>query len=115
MPLYDVDNNLITPYLQATPGSDTIKVVNRLLNGQYHIQVIGEPAPVLRCSVIVNNGTAKDIIDTAHGSGVYLKAVSRGKYWIGPIMDDGVLDWAWRGADVWEVRFTLSVIQQGVI
>lgn len=111
--LYDNSDAVITDKLvTATHRLDTIKVINRLLDGSHHIQVIGNGAPVLDCQVVCETEESKEMLDSAHATGEPVKAATRGKWWKGPIISEGLLDWSWK-AGIWETSFQISVDEEG--
>lgn len=112
--LYDSAGNLIAGWLWYTDKQDAVKVVNRLLSGQYHVQIIGSAALVLECRVICGS-ESKGKIDSAHATGAPVKVVDGDRYWVGIIKDEEALSWEWQPPDFWQAEFTLVVTEGGVV
>lgn len=85
--LCDANNNLITDIVSnATLVPDIIKIKNRLLDGTYHIQTIGNRIDTIQVECYV------DIINKAKIDDMYtidepVKLLVDGKYYIG-LMED---------------------------
>lgn len=63
---------------------DTIQIKNRLLDGKYHIQQVGEP--VKRATFeILSDYNQVDLINAAESRGEDLKLIADDKYYIGKI------------------------------
>lgn len=84
--LYDSSSALITDKVTSVvPSYETNKVENRLLSGQYEVQVIGTPARIVNVGLVVLSEAAKDMIDVAEGIGEPLKVTGDSKYYTGTV------------------------------
>ena len=110
--LYKLDDTLLTERVSLVlPGYDTLKVINRLLSGQLHVQTIGQPARI--CTItLVATGDAMEAINLAEGMSEPLKVTGSGKYYIGTIRE--APNWAKRGLNIYEASFTMLVALEGV-
>ena len=112
--LYDSTDTLIASDVTAViPGYDTIKVINRLLSGQFHVQTIGTPARVCSVSLIVTSEAAKNTIDVAEGAAESVKVTGSGKYYTGVIRE--APSWGRLGPDRYQTTITLLVSAEGVV
>jgi len=116
MPIYNKNNELITEVVSsATSKPDVIEIVNRTLDGSYHIQTIGTAG--IKVDVIAyftSNG--KQILDGIKKVSDKIKVVFDGQYYIGLI--DGELTWNRipNQSDTWfGTQFTLLVESEGVV
>lgn len=83
--LKDINNNIITREISnVLPDIDIIKIKNRLIDGTYHLQTIGNPQKMLNiaCNVSENG---KSLIDNAYIIDKPLILEWYGKYYIGLI------------------------------
>ncbi len=92
------------------PRNDTIKVINRLLDGAFHTQTIGTPAKTVSFSVICNF-TAKSSIDAAEGNGAPVTVIGDGETYTGIIRDS--IDWRHIPKDYYEASITILVTETG--
>lgn len=114
--IYDKDNNLIT-HLVDTAHSypDIIEVKNRTLDGQWHIQTIGDAATLLDVKVHLKSNE-KMLLDYIKSTSDLLKVVFDGRYYIGLI--DGKIDYErhkFAEHPMFGASFTLLVRGEGVI
>lgn len=108
--LYDANDTIITSHIASViPGYDTIKVINRLLSGQYHIQTIGAPARVCRIELTVA-AAEKEIIDIAEAINEPVKVVGS-KYYIGTIRE--APQWNRLAPDKYRTSLVLLVSDEG--
>lgn len=70
---------------------DTIHVKNKLIDGSYHIQTIGNPIKY-RTFEILSNYNQVDLINLAESKGEPLRLIENDRYYIG--MLDDVVDWS---------------------
>lgn len=74
----------------AKPKQETIEVKNRLLDGSWHIQTLGDPAKSFELEFIVC-ATAQETIDALAADKTPLRLERHGKSYVGII--DGNPDW----------------------
>ncbi|MDY0235059.1 MAG: hypothetical protein RBR71_03485 [Gudongella sp.] len=97
--LVDIDNNLITREISNVLVSfDTLKIKNRLLDGTYHIQTVGEPIKVIIISCNMQE-EGKLRIDDAYNIDKPIKLNWYGKYYIGLISDPPSMSIFLKGSD----------------
>lgn len=112
--LYTTDGVIITRTIKAIiPGYDTIKVINRLLDGSFHVQVIGQGARIVNLATVSADDTAKDTIDSAESLATPVKVVKDSKYYIGIIQD--APKWTQRARGVYQTNLTLLVSEEGAV
>lgn len=103
---------LLTRYVNITPKKDVIKVENRTLDGQFHVQTIGTGADLLAVTLHAENETARALVDSASASATYLKIVIGSTYWIGIIR--GNLEWE-KIAGTFKTTFDFLVQSTGAV
>lgn len=69
---------------------ETIQVKNKLLDGTYHIQTIGEPLKYIEFDILANHDQV-DLINKAEYQGEPLKLILDNKYYVGLLEEK--LDW----------------------
>ncbi len=112
--LYTTDGVIITRTIKAViPGYDTIKVINRLLDGSFHVQVIGQGARIVNLETVSVNDTAKGTIDLAESQAAPIKVIKDSKYYIGIIKD--APKWAQQSRGVYQANLTLLVSEEGTV
>jgi len=116
MPIYDKNNELITEVVSsATSSTDVVEVMNRTLDGKYHVQTIGTAGT--KVDVIAYFTPEKKIVmDDIKRISDLIKVVFDGNYYIGFI--SGELSWNRLGnqATPWfGAQFTLLVESEGVV
>ena len=84
--IYRLDNTLITPYVSAFPVKEAIRITNRLLDGSYHLQVIGVAANILELELSAS-ALAKTELEEAYLNGTKLKIVLASGIWTGSILE----------------------------
>jgi vacuolar-type H+-ATPase subunit E/Vma4 len=85
--LYDSSDNVINSIVnKALSRLDSIKITNRLLDGTYHVQTIGNAVKMMDITCYVNEDS-KDIIDNIEVTGALIKVVKDDKYYKGIIME----------------------------
>lgn len=94
--LFDTNGNLITDVVhKSISGLDSIKITNRLLNGEYHIQNVGKVSTVFDIACYVTD-SGKQAIDISEATGAPVKLIKNGKYYVGLIKEvprwDPVID-----------------------
>lgn len=60
---------MLTPYVNVTRESDAIKIENRLLDGTYHVQTIGNTATFYKVVLYAINEATRYKVDMASASG----------------------------------------------
>lgn len=116
MSLYDKNGNLITKLVQtATSRPDGIEIVNKTLDGKFHVQTVGESATLLDVVVHITKDE-KQIFDTHKREMSEVKVIFDGMYYIGLIQGTPNSNRK-RFAEMpmWEVTFTMMVNEEGVV
>ena len=112
--IYDKNDNLITRLVDnAHSYPDVVEVKNRTLDGQWHIQTIGNGATLLRVEAHLKLNE-KSILDTIKRNTDSLKVIFDGKYYVGII--DGKVDYERRKFvehPMFDASFTLLVQGEG--
>ena len=112
--LYKIDNTLISNILASViPDYEIIEVENRLLDGSFHIQTIGQPARIVNVNTISVNTVNKKIIDTCKSTKISLKVVIDDEYYIGIIR--GNPTWTRVKSGIYQISIVLIVSEEGVI
>jgi hypothetical protein len=110
--LYTSTDVLITSRVIAViPGYDTLKVVNRLLDGSFHVQTIGTGGRVVNISLVADE-TSKDTIDIAESNCAPVKVTAGTKYYTGVIKE--APKWDRPSPDVYRTSLILLVYEEGV-
>lgn len=98
---------------------DVIKVKNKLIDGSYHVQIIGSPVKYYTFEILANQ-IQVDVINLAVSKGELLKLIIEEKYYIGMI--DGIDEWTglvYRQQDkantIYSAKLQLNVSQEGSI
>ena len=111
--VYDLEMNLISDHLyDAMPGWDSIKIKNRLIDGSYHLQNVGEPARTLKV-VVSCDRIGVETLDYAEAISKPIKAVVYGKEWTGLI--DAPINWQRVTVDYYRGEFLINVISEVVL
>lgn len=111
--VYDLEMNLISDHIHdATPGWDSIKIKNRLIDGSYHFQNVGEPARTLKVSISCDR-VGVETLDYAEAISKPIKVVVYGKEWTGLI--DAPIDWQRVTVDYYSGEFLINVISEVVL
>lgn len=115
MAIYDKNNSLLTEVVSsATSKPDVIEIVNRSLDGAYHVQTIGTAGTKVDV-VAYFTKAQKALFDEIKRTSDSIKVVFDGQYYIGVI--EGELSWNRypNQGDVWfGTEFTLMVESEGV-
>lgn len=116
MPIYDKNDVLLTEIVSsATAKPDVIEIVNRTLDGSYHIQTIGSNGTKVDVIAYMDHAN-KLLLDAIKSTGNTIKVVFDGRYYVGLI--EGELTWnrlANQDAPMFGTQFNLLVTSQGVI
>lgn len=98
---------------------DTIKVKNKLIDGSYHVQVVGSPVKYYTCEILANQ-IQVDVINLAVSKGELLKLIIDEKYYIGMI--DGIDEWTglvYRQQDkantIYSAKLRLNISEEGTL
>lgn len=98
----------ITRYTRVIPQPDALKIINKLFNGQYHIQTIGTPALTLSVELQVDT-TGKNALDTLNATAGMVTVISEGVTYHGVVLDVGQWSKPIRG----QYRSTVTVAVGG--
>ena len=116
--LYDIQNNLITNKISnVLPDVDVIKVKNRLLDGTYHTQTIGEPLKIFDITCNLNEN-GRNILINAYITDMPIKLNWYGKYYVGLIFENPQWTIYVKGNDtkrIYGAQFRLAVSEEGSI
>jgi len=98
---------------------DTIKVKNKLIDGSYHVQIIGSPVKYYTFEILANQ-IQVDVINLAVSKGELLKLIIDEKYYIGMI--DGIDEWTglvYRQQDkantIYSAKLRLNISEEGTL
>jgi len=110
--LYETDGTLVTNIIQSViSGYDTIKVVNRLLGGSFHIQTIGQSARIVNVNTATIYEEGKNIIDEYEATATPVKVVLDNKYYIGIIKE--APQWTRIRPGIYQTDLVLLVSEEG--
>jgi len=116
MPIYDKNSVLLTEIVSsATYKPDVIEIVNRTLDGSYHIQTIGSAGGKVDVIAYFDH-VNKLLLDTIKSTGDTIRVIFDGRYYVGLI--EGELSWNRLGNQddpIFGTQFNLLVTSQGVI
>ena len=111
--LCDLEGNVITNIVNdAILNPDIIKIKNRLLDGTYHIQTIGNRIDTIKVDCYVDK-INKDKIDSMYVIDEPIKLLQENKYYIGLIDDKP--DWETVSKQLYLASFKLVISQSGVV
>lgn len=84
--LQNLDSNKLSYGIRSLSPMmyDTIKVKNKLIDGSYHTQIIGNPVKYFTFEIL-SNQIQVDVINLAVSKGELLKLIIDDKYYIGMI------------------------------
>lgn len=87
--LYNLDTGItITPYISVNTDQDLTKVTQRTLDGQYYVQIIGDPAALVNLDVYVSE-TGKALLMQADATANLLHVMSSKGTFQGRILERG--------------------------
>ena len=116
--LLDVENNLITREISnVLPDLDIIKVRNRLIDGTYHSQTIGNPLKLVDITCNLNEN-GRNILSNAYIVDMPLRLEWYGRYYVGLIHENPKWTIYVKGNNtkrVYEAQFMLAVSGEGSI
>lgn len=116
--LMDIENNLITREISnVLPDLDIIKVKNRLIDGTFHSQTIGNPLKIVDITCNLNEA-GRNIVSNAYIIDMPLKLEWYGKYYVGLIHDNPKWTIYVKGNNtkrVYAAQFRLAVSEEGSI
>ena len=114
--IYDKNDVLITKLVDtALSYPDVIEVKNRTLDGQWHIQTIGEGATVLSVKAYMPL-SGKNTMDSIRRTMELFKVIFDGKYYIGVF--DGKPDFErfkFTDYPMFSTSFTMLVLEEGTV
>ena len=98
---------------------DTIKVKNKLIDGSYHVQIIGSPVKYYTFEILANQ-IQVDVINLAVSKGELLKLIIDEKYYIGMI--DGIDEWTGlvcrqqdKANTIYSAKLRLNISEEGTL
>ena len=114
--LLDIDNNFITNLITlAYPTYDGTKIRNRLLDGSYHIQSVGEQTKIMNIACDVTE-QGKCTLDEAYNIDKPIRLEWYGKFYIGLIEEYPELDVLVKGDNNkrrYTAQFRIMVSKEG--
>ncbi len=106
--IYADGGALITKYVNIVPANEVHKVVNRLLDGSWHVQTIGAAASSLKVVIHAENESVRARIDLAMAMGELLTITLHGVSTQGVIIDNK-LEWN-KVAGSFSTSFSFGVV-----
>lgn len=106
--LYEADNTLITRYANVLPRQEAIKVKNRTLDGQMHVQIIGTAVTLVDVELFVY-AAGKAVIDTAEATGALVKVSDGTTTWTGTIAEPPWWEKKVRGKGLYAATIIIEV------
>ena len=111
--LYDTNNNLITDLVRsAILNPDIIKVKNRLLDGTFHVQTIGDRLDTIKVACYTDEAN-KARLDDMYITNEPIKLVKENKFYVG--LMDNKAEWTEFTRGLYETSFDLVVRSEGLI
>lgn len=115
--LYDINNNILSDIIsEALITPDIIKIKNRLLDGTYHIQSIGNAVKNINIICYITE-TNKKIIEDIYIQNSPLKFTRDGMFYIGIIIESPDIQAFFKGTHdirLYTAKFILNVQTEGV-
>lgn len=106
--LYNLDTEVsITPYINVNLDQEVTRVVNKTLDGQYYVQIIGNPASYVTIDIYANDA-AKVLIMQAEANVNLLRATSEKGVFQGRILDRST--WEKVGLTFFKTTIKLGVV-----
>lgn len=116
--LYHSSDKVINSIVnKALPHLDSIRITNRLLDGTYHVQTIGNAVKMIDVICYVNE-YSKEIIDSIAVTGGPIKIVKDDRYYKGVIMESPKCEQIAGGSREkrrYQCTFTIAVSEEGVL
>ena len=116
MSIYDKNNTLITEIVaSAVSKPDVVEIVNRTLDGSYHVQTIGTKGTKLDVTAYFTKSN-KLVMDSIKANGDTIKVTYDGAWYTGLI--EGELSWERlvnQSDAMFATQIVLLVTSQGVI
>lgn len=116
--LFDVQSNLISNKISnILPDVDIIKVKNRLIDGTFHSQTIGNPLKIIDITCNLNE-VGRNMLSNAYIIDAPLRLEWYGKYYVGLIFENPKWTIYVKGNDVkriYEAQFRLAVSEEGTL
>jgi len=112
--LHKIDGTLISRVIVSViPDHEVIEVENRLLDGSFHVQTIGQPTRIVNVNTVTVNTENKKLIDTYKATKTPVKIVLDDEYYVGTIR--GNPQWARVKSGVFQISFVLLVSEEGTL
>lgn len=106
--LFTSDDIRIARYIRIVPKQDSIKIEHRLLDGSFHLQVVGEAADLLKVSLQVLGEANRARVDQMSQSCEVGSVVLGNTIWKGLIR--GNLTWE-KQASVYQTTFDFLITE----
>lgn len=119
--LQNLDSNKLSYGIRSLSPMmyDVIKVKNKLIDGSYHVQIIGSPVKYYTFEILANQ-IQVDVINLAVSKGELLKLIIEEKYYIGMIEESE--EWTLLALNrndktktIYSAKLQLNVSQEGSI
>lgn len=111
--LFDSNNVLITDRInEAILNPEIMKVTNKLLDGTYHIQTIGQRIDIISIKCYVTRDK-KEMLDNAYVINELIRLDQMGRYYNGFITN--MSQWVMLTRNVFEINIELVVRSEGII
>lgn len=103
---------IVANVTQVLPGYKTAKVVQQLLSGAHHVQIIGQGARIVTITLFADDA-GKAAMDTAESTGATVKVEAGTKYYSGVI--EAAPSWAYFRKGLYSTTIVLLVSEDGDI
>lgn len=112
--LYNINDDLLTDIVeQSIVNLQPIHIINNVLDGSPHIQVIGDPSKNIDIACLIYE-PFKTQLDNIYARGEPVKLVKQGKWYKGLITEFGKWELFSIG-QLFSIEFKLVVSSEGVI
>jgi hypothetical protein len=119
--LQNLDSNKLSYGIRSLSPMmyDTVKVKNKLIDGSYHTQIIGNPVKYFTFEIL-SNQIQVDVINLAVSKGELLKLIIDDKYYIGMIEE--IEEWTLLALDrndktktIYSTTMRFNISQEGTL
>lgn len=99
-------SELITKYVDVMPEKTAVKVINKLLDGSDHVQIIGDPNTILNIGILTTK-TGKETIESLDAEGaLFMVEDGFADVYYGRILSRD--NWEKTGVDLFRTTLVLS-------
>jgi hypothetical protein len=114
--ILDISNNLITRYIsEVLIYYESTRIENVLLDGSYHVQMIGDPLKIINITCNMSEA-AKALIDEAYNISKPVQLKWYGKHYIGLIKESPKWSYLLKGKEtrrIYTAIMTIVVTEEG--